>query len=1178
MSFNFTPFPIFGRFLLQTIFIWVLSPSLYAQFGPTHLGSKLSEIVPPSPNAASLAKYGDIPVSYHTGLPDITVPLYQWSNKNAALTFSASLNYHGGGVKVDEIASNVGLGWSLSAGGNICRVMRGLPDESEAGFLHTDTLPNVATTTYLGEFLYGVAAISGTYPESKVIKSTNSNFGLVSNIYNSTTDSEQDIFYYNFNGKSGKFYLGKDGSVVTQQKDNLKITKISNGSEMLAAFQVTDDQGNIYLFDQQEITNSYHTTISTDADVETSIPVAYTSCWYLSSIKPAAEEYEIKFDYVGYAQNYTSGFSAFTSFIASDDFSTEPYDGLRTKSSSNSYSTTQVTGKTIRQISFPDSVKMIFDYGTTPRSDVNGDYPLVKITLSHQGKIKGYHLQQSYFDNSNTAISGYLRKRLRLDQVTEFGEGNVLLPAQKFYYNELELPARGSFHQDYWGYAVNPARNNLTLIPKMSYLDPVDGYYNPYNELLQGSNREADSIYVKAASLSRIDYPGGGQSLLDFECNDAYGDFESVEPVTNSVTVTTPNSPISLGDIVATGTTVRFSLGITESGPRPPNDPPAYFEEDITNQPVSFILEKADHSWSSTIYTGTYGNLLHLTHSFQASIPGAGAYQIYMQYGNPFGINFLAAVSATYYVEKNRRLIGGLRIKSIADQTSSSSGAVNVRNFEYKTTGNQSSGKVPQFPLYDFYRTVEDVYTNGWVAYLGSTEILNRVAESTQPLGVIQGSPVGYSRVTVSFSPAKGKTVYEYTPLIYFDYNTHYPYKNGEYINWGAGLPTKEYTYDHNNVLKHSIDHTYQLVYNNLISGQHRSLKIGQVYSDSYHTNTRKGYTASVSYPVLGYANLIQSIERVYDGSTYVQTQTNINYDSQYNLPVETRVTTNLGTKTLRNYYPFQYTGVPVFQNMTTANIINKIIKQENWETYTGHAQSYLTDAYATAYTTLGYHARAFRPWVSSHLRVSEPLALDPVSNFNAAVLLTPAANYETQITYDGYSADKGVLTNYTVEGAQKKSLVWGLNQLYLKASAENAAETEVFYEDFEDSGSGTTGAGHSGKKYYSGDYSVSWTIPNSRAYEITYWYLDAGIWKFARQGYTGSVVLNAGTAIDDVLIYPKTGKANGWYADPFTGLMSQTDENGKITYYEYDDFLRLKNVKDQNGYLIRSNTYNYQP
>lgn len=35
-----------------------------------------TQVLPPSPNAAALGHYGDVPVSLYTGLPSITVPLY----------------------------------------------------------------------------------------------------------------------------------------------------------------------------------------------------------------------------------------------------------------------------------------------------------------------------------------------------------------------------------------------------------------------------------------------------------------------------------------------------------------------------------------------------------------------------------------------------------------------------------------------------------------------------------------------------------------------------------------------------------------------------------------------------------------------------------------------------------------------------------------------------------------------------------------------------------------------------------------------------------------------------------------------------------------------------------------------------------------------------------------------
>ena len=61
------------------------------------------------PNAYALARYGDIPVDYSTGVPDISIPLMSISDKD--ITVNLSLSYHATGIKVDQEANWVGLGW-----------------------------------------------------------------------------------------------------------------------------------------------------------------------------------------------------------------------------------------------------------------------------------------------------------------------------------------------------------------------------------------------------------------------------------------------------------------------------------------------------------------------------------------------------------------------------------------------------------------------------------------------------------------------------------------------------------------------------------------------------------------------------------------------------------------------------------------------------------------------------------------------------------------------------------------------------------------------------------------------------------------------------------------------------------------------------------------------------------
>ncbi|HEY9168626.1 MAG TPA: hypothetical protein VIN72_03985 [Lutibacter sp.] len=77
---------------------------------------ELQKIIPPSPNAAALHVYGNTQMNYFTGSSDITIPIFDVQEGD--LSVPIYLKYTGGnGIQVEEIASWVGLGWTLNAGG-----------------------------------------------------------------------------------------------------------------------------------------------------------------------------------------------------------------------------------------------------------------------------------------------------------------------------------------------------------------------------------------------------------------------------------------------------------------------------------------------------------------------------------------------------------------------------------------------------------------------------------------------------------------------------------------------------------------------------------------------------------------------------------------------------------------------------------------------------------------------------------------------------------------------------------------------------------------------------------------------------------------------------------------------------------------------------------------------------
>lgn len=88
-------------------------------------GQLLKKIKPIAPTSASLGRYGDHPVDLSTGQVPIEIPLYEI--KSGDLSVPIKLKYHSGGIKLNQEASWVGLGWNLDFGGSVVRTVNGFP-------------------------------------------------------------------------------------------------------------------------------------------------------------------------------------------------------------------------------------------------------------------------------------------------------------------------------------------------------------------------------------------------------------------------------------------------------------------------------------------------------------------------------------------------------------------------------------------------------------------------------------------------------------------------------------------------------------------------------------------------------------------------------------------------------------------------------------------------------------------------------------------------------------------------------------------------------------------------------------------------------------------------------------------------------------------------------------------
>lgn len=85
-------------------------------------------ITPASPKAQTFLRYGEIPIGYQTGVPNISIPLY--TIKSGDIKIPITLSYHIRNVRPGYDVNEIGLGWTLNIGGQISRTICGAPDET----------------------------------------------------------------------------------------------------------------------------------------------------------------------------------------------------------------------------------------------------------------------------------------------------------------------------------------------------------------------------------------------------------------------------------------------------------------------------------------------------------------------------------------------------------------------------------------------------------------------------------------------------------------------------------------------------------------------------------------------------------------------------------------------------------------------------------------------------------------------------------------------------------------------------------------------------------------------------------------------------------------------------------------------------------------------------------------
>ena len=508
---------------------------------------QVNNVVPVSPNATSLGIFGSVPVGHYTGVPNISIPLYEIQSGD--LKVPIKLSYHASGVKLAQEASFVGLGWALNAGGCIIREIK------HWGDFGSDYWVNGIGEVSIEDSYYS----DPEFPESNnenginVHRYENDGNPINNTLINlhkylfNKKDSEPDIFRYNFCNMTGSFFFknakDKKAEATISNKDvYLKI--IYDVSEK--SFEFTDAYGNRYFFGSSETTRE-KTTVHTSTRrslPSTSEPRSVVpprrfrdpqvlTAWYLDKVITSQKD-TITFQY--------EKEEIYRPINVSEDVS-YMIDGakLELQSSGGSYSSTldgaykyynltytENEQLLLRKISFNDGD---INLGYSSREDIESttqekarkanDLTVVDKLGNVVKKVKfnySYLGSNHYLDNTPEK---YLRRRLLLDGVDMVipEHSNYVDHKYIFYYNRNSLPPKNANTSDHWGYCNG-------LHEKYN----VDFHYSPSiksgKRTFEGIDKNADEIFCQYGILTSIQYPTGGRTDFTYELNEFANGFD----------------------------------------------------------------------------------------------------------------------------------------------------------------------------------------------------------------------------------------------------------------------------------------------------------------------------------------------------------------------------------------------------------------------------------------------------------------------------------------------------------------------------------------------------------------------------------------------------------------------------------------------------------------------------
>ncbi|HEX2608666.1 MAG TPA: hypothetical protein VHK91_14865 [Flavisolibacter sp.] len=1085
-------------------------------------------------------------VNLQTGAAEQSFPLINYSDSKSGLTLSVAASYSSGnGLIVNSVASNLGTGWNLEAGGMVSRIQIGQPDdqpEFDNGYLTGDG----ALKRYPAGYLYNAAATIGcprgtnAYPvfkdEGTLYKQRNS----------IAADLQQDLFVFSMNGHSGSFVIGRDWKAYTIGDSRIKIAL--NSADMtgqgirttIQSFTITTEDGIRYYFTDRALTQLTRYIFSTyngtswvpasgkPSDAARAVNRFYgyplnaderpyvVSSWYLSRIENSNNGESIQFEYdtvthdiinakyISHSRdlNNTGKVSGINKNTDRKRNGTRWFNILSDPATAHIYSSdvnhlaqleagpTTVTyiraitkDKRLKRIVFPNNGEVLLKYNSLPRVDLAGDNPFSRIEYWLSGKlIRGYEFEMGYF----------VRKDIyNVDaDITGLDRRFARLCLRSF--RKIGTGEDAATEPPYTFYYNTGQSNNYGLIPSDQLVPPQNflgqdhwGYFNGNSSGLT-LNEDHDFLSNPESEYYKTVLYGSHNSKEGYA---KFGLLSDVKYPTGGrlhYEYQQNRRKTLFGNADDGGVSVSQTILKDDAG------------NDQVVSAYSYVLPNGRSSrWGYE--QPSYTSLSHTIYDekwFAKSYkyPGIEYPEIGVSYASS-AFNW-----GKFALNTGVSFAGQLAIAALLP-----SSAVPIVNGVVLAVS-ATLFIVNSVKTYEFHRFN---LTNS------NDRLPNAVGGQFTRVEVATAGPQGYN----------GKTVYEFTGPD--DYGLLVKENNWPFVqrqraaNWAYGLPKKITVYDKDGTVVSEKANEYKIYVDKLADANNincacasreqysvTSKEWGELDNFITYNTASKGVRPFAYYSYTGRADLVGTTQKEYvNGALYASDASVIINDPATLLQKGTIIRKDPNSTLVRiTYYPNDYNIPGALQQLKDNNALHTPVATETWQLKTGTNSlltGFLLDASVTEFKTYTFNGRSVvKPWKTWALKTAAPLSGSVIGNHNPSLLLRNPAYYKqtSELFYDG-----GGNLIQTIANDQVTSFINDYSDRYVVASVANAAYNDIAYTGFESNGkgnwnftpSGITASGITGAQSFrlsaAASISTANTLSTTNAYYVTYWYKQAG-------------------------------------------------------------------------------------